>query len=80
MCSYVNADFDKINFNDQENKFFLQYTWTQEQETDFIKWMIDYLRHNKDARKELMQWPSTKMGILRKIANEFVFNYGWITK
>jgi hypothetical protein len=76
MCSRVGADYDYIDF--KKEQWFWDYKWTQEQETNFKRWFVNYLVSNKEAKKELMQFPSiTKV---EKFANFFVTNYGWKLK
>jgi len=47
MCSRVGAR--DINF--EENDWYLKYTWTEEEQDDFIKWLADFLHANSNARK-----------------------------
>ena len=75
MCSYVNADYNKIDF--KKPNWFLEYSWTLEQEYLFRKWLIRYLKRNKRARYSLMNVPTKDKFVLTKFVKEFVFNYGW---
>jgi hypothetical protein len=77
MCSRVGANYDYIDF--KKEQWFWDYEWTQEQETNFKRWLTDYLCNNKEARKELVLLSSNKDNIL-KAATFFVMNYGWKLK
>ena len=77
MCKSVNADFDAIDF--KKEGWFLQHEWTQKQEDAFKKWMLEYLKKNRDARRELGIIFNNKIMMERGV-NMFVMNYGWKTK
>ena len=78
MCSYVGADFDYIDF--QDGKWFLEYSWTPEQQDEFILWLIDYLYKNKKAREAVCEHPIKDKKHLEKVAQMFILNYGWKLK
>lgn len=75
MCELVKADYDSINF--KEDRWFMKYQWTSEQEKEFKVWFIEYLKKNKSSRKFLMKRPSTHRKSLIKVVDEFLSNYGW---
>lgn len=75
MCEWVNADYNTIDFSEQE--WYYKYAWTDEQQNEFKGWMINYLRKNKEARYELLAFSTTDKKRLEKAVNEFIFNYGW---
>ena len=77
MCKRVGADADKIDF--KEEGWFMQHSWTQSEEEDFIKWVTDYLYTDKQARIDIMNSPSKRKGTCKKAATYFVWNYGWKT-
>lgn len=64
---------DKVNTED----WFLKHTWTLEQQSDFEKWLSDYLYKNKDARQAIMSRNVKNKGACKKVASEFTFNFGW---
>ena len=74
MCSYVNADFENIDFT--ANDWYWRYNWTQEQENDFIGWLADYFYTNKRARENITTVRKIKKDCL-EAAKQFVNNYGW---
>ncbi len=79
MCSYVNADYNDINFD--EDDWYFKYEWTKEQETNFINWLTDEIRINNKIRKEISKLryrPSKKRATL--FANYFNMMFGWKTK
>jgi hypothetical protein len=73
MCDVVGADSEKIDFKSAD--WFLMYTWTKAQETEFREWMTDYLVQNKQARVALMNFPGRKQ--IKKTVDAFIWNYGW---
>jgi len=75
MCQEVGADFEKMNFKQQD--WFWEYSWTEGQEESFKSWLIDYLKENKEARYSLMNIPSSDKKILERFVNQFLLNYGW---
>jgi len=75
MCNMVGADPDKIDF--KSHNWFWQYTWTKEQEQEFIQWFADYLYNNTKARQELLHANRKNKKYCRKAAEQFVWNYGW---
>jgi hypothetical protein len=78
MCQAVGADFDKIDFKSEN--WFWKYTWTTQAENDFIDWLVNYLVKTKEARQMLMAFPSKNPRDIKNAANQFVMNYGWMTK
>jgi len=77
MCKRVGTDFNKINF--KKERWFMEYSWTQEQEDDFTNWFSEYLYKNKEARQEFLSYPIKDKKRCIQAAKEFVFNYGWTT-
>lgn len=75
MCSYVDADFNTMDFED--HYWYTKYTWTEEQLKDFEYWFINYLRENKSARTQLMPFPSNKVKIIKRFVTNFIFYCGW---
>jgi len=77
MCQTVGANYDDIDFKD--DNWFLKHSWTQDEEDKFKKWLISYLTTNTPARNEVMQFPIKRKASIKKVAEEFVWNYGWKT-
>lgn len=77
MCDEVNAPLSAINDGDN---WFQKYTWTEIEQEVFTAWLADYLYKNKDARNEFMERPIKNKIQCRKVADVFVFNYGWMVK
>mgnify|MGYP003349335496 CR=1 FL=1 len=75
MCSVVGADFDTMDF--QKDRWFTEYTWTEQQQDDFTKWMEKYLK-KKSIAKHFTNY--TLMHRPKVIAESFVSNYGWKLK
>jgi hypothetical protein len=75
MCKRVKADYSKIVFN--EDDWFYKYSWTINEENDYVNWLIEYLQKNKKACQEIMKYPSSDKKYLLKFAQKFVSNYGW---
>ena len=78
MCNRVNADYDKIDFKSEN--WYIQYSWTEIEEDDFIDWLSKFLKKNKKACKALMSSRSYTKKIIKQAAEEFIWNYGWKIK
>lgn len=78
MCSYVGANYNDIDF--QKENWFLDYEWSTKDSDDFSTWLVNYLKKNSKARRELMSFPSTRVRAIQKFASHFIFNYGWKDK
>ena len=79
MCSRVGVDWKKIDAT--KDDWYSKYTWTEKEQESYAKWLVDYLGSNKDARIELMAFPSLKdKKSLRKVVDMYLLNYGWKCK
>lgn len=79
MCKYVGARYAEIDFN--KDNWYADYSWTLENENDFVGWLTKQIRTNKEIRRttyELSFKPSKELA--KKMAQAFVFNHGWICK
>lgn len=79
MCSYVNVEYEDIDFT--KNNWYWEYEWTKEEETDFIEWLTNEIKTNNNIRKELSTLPyrpSKKR--CNTFANHFNMMFGWKTK
>jgi hypothetical protein len=79
MCSRVNADYEKIPFNEDGSNWFLRFEWSPDEENEFKKWLMDYLYSNSKSRREIMAYPVKTKKMCSRVANSFVSNYGWRT-
>jgi len=75
MCEMVGADYDKIDF--KKDGWYWEYQWTKEQESEFQKWMVEYLMNNKGARDILMHWPRKGKKLVTEAVKAFIWNHGW---
>ena len=76
MHDKVGAPFKDVT---SEN-WFHKYYWTSKQQDEFIEWLAQYVMDNKEARHEMCSWKSKNKKMMKKFAQEFVFQYGWIIK
>ena len=77
MCARVEADYDSLDFKDDDDRYFMKYEWNKEQEQAFVTWMADYLYENEPARREVMNNPRKNKKNCEKAAGEFAWNHGW---
>ena len=68
-------DIDEVNLD--EVGWYNNYQWTEETEEEFGKWMENYLKQNKEARRELMAFPRKSKKAIHNVANEFILRWGW---
>lgn len=78
MCKRVKAPYKVVN---STNDWYRKYFWTEKEQEDFAKWMVDYFYNNREAREEILAFPmfKTKKRI-KSAVNFFLFCYGWIIK
>jgi len=77
MCKLVGTDYDEIDFKKKD--WYLDHTWSEEDQEKFRQWIIRYLKGNRSARYELMRVPSRHNKFLEGFASGFILNYGWKT-
>lgn len=75
MCKRVGADYNSIDF--KAERWFMEYTWTPEQQKDFEKWLVNYLYTSAKRRREFCSVNLKAKKYLRKVATAFTFNHGW---
>ena len=75
QCEIVGVKYEDIDFTD--DLWFFQRQWTKEQEAEFIDWMTEHLRTNKDVRGVIMNIPSRGRDMCKRTAEAFAFNFGW---
>ena len=71
----LSDDFKKINF--KKNGWWRKYTWTAKTEERFIEGLTESLK--KDWKGLVPNKPGTR-NLRKKIAEEFVFNYGCVVR
>ena len=82
MCSMVDTKFTDIDWHNRE--WYMTRSWDEQTQNVFEKWLLDYLKRNKDARVEILAdslhgyvSKGYKLTKLKKAVTWFVFNYGW---
>ena len=78
MCKRVGADYRKVDVT--KEGWFSEYKWTEKEQEDFKKWMVDYLYNNTEARHELLEIPFRAKKAIKKAVDWFIFDYGWAYK
>jgi len=78
MCSRVNADYEHLDF--KSPNWFMEYEWTEVEQDSFKKWLVDYLYNDTKVRKAICKFPIRTKRHLRKVADMFLFQYGWKIK
>ena len=74
MFSRVGEDFDNFVFTDF---WWTKKEWTLQESNSFCYWLTDYMFNNKDARKELMRFPSRDKEECKRFARYFICIKGW---
>jgi hypothetical protein len=77
MYKRVNANFKE---HKNEDGWYIKYSWTEDEQNKFEKWLIKYMEKHKEARQELMSIQSNTPIFLQKFAKMFLLNYGWKLK
>lgn len=78
MCAVVDIKHGKIDFKEED--WFLKAKWSQDDQDAFRDWLIEYMKGNSEARRELMSISSTRVKFIKDFSNSFVFQYGWRLK
>jgi len=78
MCKRVGVKLKDIDFNDQQ--WFMKHEWTEKEEQDFKKWLVDYLYGSKEARDSIMAYPRKVKKSCEDVASWFILDYGWKIK
>lgn len=71
-----------IEYSDEyvkQDDWYLNYTWTEKKEQEFVDWLADYLYNSLPARKELMQITSKNKEACKRVAQQFATFFGWTT-
>ena len=72
-----------VNLNEtllENDAWYTTYSWTLAEQKDFENWFVNYLYNNTKARNALCSIPRRSKKHLRKVAQEFIFQYGWSLK
>ena len=77
MCRRVKVPFSRVPF--KTDGWFRKHTWPKAEQHDFEEWVVNYLKLNSGARRELLDTTSNRsVRVLRKAASMFAFSYGWM--
>jgi len=77
MCKRVGADFNQMDFTKKD--WFQQYSWTPEEQEDFVNWLAKQIKLDKDVGDIFNGLLTTDLQ-RKNAALMFVFAYGWKTK
>jgi len=75
MCRRVGVKYNEVYFS--KEGWFSKYTWTEEEYSDFLKWLVGYLYNSNEARKEIMEYNYKTKKQIKKAADMFGLCYGW---
>ena len=75
MCKVVGANYFKTNFS--SSNWFMDYSWTDEQEKKFQIWMANFLLESKLTRSHWKINKRTSKKELKEIVTQFTWNHGW---
>lgn len=78
MFSRVNAEEDIPTFT-EEPAWFLKYSWTKDQEQDFINWLSNHFHKHPSFKQISAAKLYNNKTNRRKLAESFVWNFGWKT-
>jgi len=79
MCKRVKAPYTKINY--KEPDWFMMYSWTEQEEKDFEKWLSNYLYiGGAELRRKITGHNIKSKKYTNKSASMFCFNFGWTLK
>ena len=78
MCEYVNVEYKTIDFKSEY--WYMKHGWTESQQEEFIQYIIEYIKTNKKAFKDLTGYSYKNKALIEYIATYFTMNYGWKTK
>jgi len=80
QCKFVNADYDTLDFVNDESEWYKEFEWTKEQEEDFKIWLILYLKTCPMKNYREISTSPRRVKNYKTIANEWCFLYGWSYK
>lgn len=76
QCRRVGVDPDSLDYSSPD--WYLRHSWTEDDESDFKRWLYKALSKDKDIRRDLLgpyRWPSP--WTRRRAADEWCLMYGW---
>lgn len=73
--AHIEFNEDLLTHDGWRNK----YVWSEQERSDFSDWMFQFLKDNKEARKEYMKIPVSGDKHIRRAVNRFLNEYGWKT-
>jgi len=78
QCRIAGCRFEDIDF--ESDTWYQDSTWTTKQESEFKIWVIEYLKSNIKARKQLMTFPTKTKTNLERWFNSYNLMYGFRVK
>jgi len=75
MCEMVGATYEDIDF--KEDGWWNKYEWSQEQELEFKKWLVEKLKANTPLRRHLTGLSYNSKKLRESVAVEYASFYGW---
>ena len=75
MCNVIGIKFEDVNFDKED--WFEDYSWTMQQEADFIIWLTNILLKEDHIRESLLAHPEKDFAICLEAAQTFIALYGW---
>ena len=57
--------------------WFMEHSWTEEEQASFEVWLTDYMMNNPEARRTLSTWTTKNKRMMKKFAKDFTFMWGW---
>lgn len=78
QCKIVGAKYSEIDF--KSDRWYMEYSWTEEVQDGFKEWMVNYLYKNNPAQRELLERTNQPKKRLREAVRWFLFSYGWTVR
>ena len=74
LARRIGKQLTDIQLNDRNSWPYDQYEWTEEEEKDFHKWLLDYLyKHSV----KIFGYKMTKKRLRRHVTPYFLLQYSW---
>lgn len=77
MCESINIDINTIDF--QKEDWYLDHSWSNKQQADFVIWLSDLLYKNMKVRNSIMRVPIKDKKLCLKAAEFFTAMFTWKT-
>lgn len=78
MCRIAKVNYFEIDRTQED--WYMQGSWSQEEENKFLAWMADYIHKMPAAQREMYGTSYMRKHSCTQAAQLFVLNYGWKTK